>query len=1461
MLKVRLTLLLLVTFFSLRCRAQTAPATLTFERPQTAGMSGFRAMWNSPVVLSENGVTEIQDQGQFGKGPSAVWSPAKRQDGGLPGALAFDAVHRSLLVRFPGSGAAIAAKMAQGYTVAKMELVLPLKEVEFWPEGYRMSAGLSFVGDKWVKNPPTWHAVAWSLRRPWQADALTGPTFNSFINGRGFWAKYGAQDEKQDRFPRTYGPAEVSTRAPEGHLDVTPALNDAAFGPSLAVRLRRLDSCGFLVRKWESYDTRYKDGWNCYEYGTATGQRGILVKTPRLVVTFEPGPATALDPKALNFDVQAYAEELKAHPVGKATAVMPTADEIRGFAARFAFERPAWMPEWQWQRVRELDAAGAGKRFPNTPEAYDHWIDELLNLPPRWFGGHLNPQFAVDALKYRDVLPAPVVEHQQAFQASWLMPDRKTEELVHPQGIHGDDNEKYLARTGDWRGNTSFYRAGYTHEMSTMNFNHSAASGALLGGRLINSRYAMEDGRFGLENLVLKTWAWGNGSTQESIDHYYLALTLWGEKNFADWSPSRLDRMMGLSAITKTTEELACAYHPNLRNFVAYSSRTDLSDVMGGQDGTKYVLDTLSKRGALLDMGKKTTVGGITVNGDLTPPELIAEQTMNGPWADNWVSDIVDDKPLPFALSALGDGGRIRQTYLGQNYGVASVSQSDNMTVPFMMQWRHSDQQVTSAAALTTLTARYGINRTNLLDTLDHATHGKINNNANGALSTFGSETYHLQDKNKVILLTSPVKGLSFGFQSWPGIPAEVTSLQTTIGLMDWREKADWELYVDGVRVSSYPVNVKAGQHIALRDGTSYLGIVPLPATDLGRDAEVVITDQTGPMVNLQGGGATRPALLIEQYNYKSSTPLPEASKTSDALDQSYGGFALEMGDDSEFPDFAAFQQHFSASSLQTSWNPASHSLKVSYVSGPDTMACEFCPVDGQPAFVFRTVDGHAADLPYGVLRDTTVSMQCGTGDLRKNGLVIQSQPGIVTYGMSNPAAETLAAYNPLPDPNLWTMSGPQGFAVEPDGRVGIFKVILDRRAKRLVLEHAARPADEKRLDLARHAFIFGLPTDTTVVVNGREMAKNPPTAQVNGRPAVLVSLTDAPPNPAIALAHHAIMQQLLGAIGQPPRYLRNWYVLGTNGIPPETGHAIETGLEPDASLSGSVVDSLGFMQRWRPMLLGGSAIASSPADLQFGLPDPAPGRVAYVLTKIESDRERTVQFKVTSRDNYDRISIPPAWLDGQIVTDAANAPRLLQLKRGLNQLVVAVKDTGRANLAVALFDDWGLPLTDGVRFDWRPAGLPASVSPAYGFSAATLEFAGPDGKPVRSQDLLTSPNDPQNPRSITVRTVAVHTFNYFRDPLVQPGNYDVILRLKVEDNHGAAPVADFRAGPEGVDGAATVAQKSITAADLSEAGKVVSVRLPCIIKGTKPAIIGWTLTLYPGVTAVSVVLQPRETN
>ncbi|HOS44589.1 MAG TPA: hypothetical protein PK794_12915, partial [Armatimonadota bacterium] len=409
----------IVSWFLLGLAVAAGAQQLVITGAEMAGISGFRAYWDTPVVVTEDGATRMKDHGAFGKGLVADWST------GQPGAPVFDAVHRGLLVRFPGAAERIAEQVRQGKVVQTVEIVLPYVDTEMYPLDYQMPAGMSFLGDLWVREKPQWHAVAWALRKPWRADPRLGPTFNAHVNGVSYWGRFGAQDEQADRFPARFGPTEVSYQRTEGRMDVTALLADPAFGNTLAARLRTLSDCGFLVKKWETYDARFNHGG--YEYGGAPGHRGIRIKAPTLVVTFAPGQADlgALPPAA---DITAVA------PGGTPTAVMPTPQELRGYIERYRFKQPKDMPEWQWRRTKDLfSLSDSGGGFPTSADAYAAWVDGLLAMPYRMFTGHHTPLTTHTYLLYRDGMPEVLREHLRNYWAAWLMPGRPYTELQHNQ--------------------------------------------------------------------------------------------------------------------------------------------------------------------------------------------------------------------------------------------------------------------------------------------------------------------------------------------------------------------------------------------------------------------------------------------------------------------------------------------------------------------------------------------------------------------------------------------------------------------------------------------------------------------------------------------------------------------------------------------------------------------------------------------------------------------------------------------------------------------------------------------------------------------------------------------------------------------------------------------------------------------------------------------------------------------
>ena len=126
------------------------------------GALSSEAMAADPLVL-QNRETAVIDGRDWNKS--------------FPNVRTADAVHRSLLLRFPGAAEQIAARLAQEGKIAKAEIVFEYEDIELQPGGYEVRGQLR---DTVKKDPPRLHYVAWALRRPWcSAEGVPAPTFNA----------------------------------------------------------------------------------------------------------------------------------------------------------------------------------------------------------------------------------------------------------------------------------------------------------------------------------------------------------------------------------------------------------------------------------------------------------------------------------------------------------------------------------------------------------------------------------------------------------------------------------------------------------------------------------------------------------------------------------------------------------------------------------------------------------------------------------------------------------------------------------------------------------------------------------------------------------------------------------------------------------------------------------------------------------------------------------------------------------------------------------------------------------------------------------------------------------------------------------------------------------------------------------------------------------------------------------
>ncbi len=1137
-----------------------AEEQIVIDKADLAGMSGFRAQWDKTIPVAQDGARILKDGVVKDWGQTAVW------DGEKPGPLAFDAVHRSLLVRFPGAAEKIAEALSAGKTVAKAELVLPHLDEELWPTGsggadYPSSDGyryrMNWDCDKLYRaQRPNWHAVAWLLRKPWQADPTNGPTYNASINGAVYWKRFGASDTTEDRFPGRLGPVEVSSYKPDGRMDVTAVLTSEDYGATLGQRLRTLSDCGFLIAKEEVYDARYFQG--AYEWAVSTGPRAILIKNPSLVITLKEakGEKAKLPPAA---NVAEQADKHRGNPQGLPTAVLPSPEELAKMNTHF-MERPEWMPEWQFAHVRQLmglesqgdikpfyyrllpqhiinrtrdvaerEAKAAKGPVPDLDYVvYLAWVDWVHGTPPRWWDGHLTGADNIMRwYNFREAMPAPMQESIIRSWNAWLMPDRESEldpklrreydnisgKLVHPmvddprvgkskagKAAEWNQGDTYYKATGDWRGNKSYYRSGFTREMSTANFNSSATAGALLNGQIIGSTNAMADGRAGLMTFPFWMWTHSAGVGQEYIDHYYWAIATAGNKVFADYCEQPEDKMAGWSIIEKTVNDLAGAYHPNLMKLLGPTSRTFYEHVLGVQDGLYHILHVISPRGALKDVDTgvlpslsfATNKEGRAVSpnsawGHDYPAATVALQSMSGPWASPWFGELVDEKPLPFSLMVEKEGDPVC-TYFGENYGLSCIRQKAQR-IHALGHWRRKAELPKSMSDIGTLEMRIGFNKTT------------IANDAEGVITQQGFYRCY-QQANRFIMLAKPnpntIKEMAGNWKRGNfNHPAEdITSVQCSTALFNFEKPSlTWKIYVDEKPVTSLPVSAKCGQVITIHDGVSYLALRPLPTDDLGRDADITLEEGNSQIQPYHEQTNIKPALFVHANFYRKSQAI--SADVLKQLENAKSGFVLEMGDEKEYGSFAKFQAKALKAKLATGKNG-----EVTYSTGDDTLVASW------ESFTVNGKDPCAILKEKNLCQDTSLT-QMGRGRLEKNGALIErgkSHPELNLFLQTFPKQKIYVAMNLLPNYLDYTFKEPGGVKIAADGRLSMC---------RFAVKHA------QEIDVTYHAFggVYA-PKDpaeaaTVLLITGM---KGKPLVTLNGKGAELkkwkdgwlLALTDA---------------------------------------------------------------------------------------------------------------------------------------------------------------------------------------------------------------------------------------------------------------------------------------------------------------------------------------------------------------
>ena len=246
--------------------------------------------------------------------------------------------------------------------------------------------------------------------------------------------------------------------------------------------------------------------------------------------------------------------------------------------------------------------------------------------------------------------------------------------------------------------------------------------------------------------------------------------------------------------------------------------------------------------------------------------------------------------------------------------------------------------------------------------------------------------------------------------------------------------------------------------------------------------------------------GEIAPALIVSIFNMRRDKPIPLGElDLKTIMGRTYGGFVLEMGDVEQHGSFEAFARHIAAAELTATWQENDRRLDVTYRTGKDVMEAGFTSDFSQPAeyhyvvnpgsqekaIPYRRLNGQWPYLPAGIERDTSWSQQGTTGRLEKNGAVLATYPGRKAYLLADPKSGATVGYNPLPDPQPWSMTTRDGVTIRADGWVSLLRVEYRPWSKEIEIDHTPK-AKQDDTNMARTMTVTGLKEPPRVRVNGR---------------------------------------------------------------------------------------------------------------------------------------------------------------------------------------------------------------------------------------------------------------------------------------------------------------------------------------------------------------------------------------
>jgi len=381
-------------------------------------------------------------------------------------------------------------------------------------------------------------------------------------------------------------------------------------------------------------------------------------------------------------------------------------------------------------------------------------------------------------------------------------------------------------------------------------------------------------------------------------------------------------------------------------------------------------------------------------------------------------------------------------TYLGHNYGLSSMTCDLGSEWPVLGVWRRVPRDVEKLDDLGVMFLWPYLN-------------GKVvsmYNQQEPRGVKWNCPNVSLQHQNRMIHVVRPPERIFAADFCKDGIK----SFSSRISVFTYGQGKTRSVWINGKRIDRFPVTASAGDVIALDEGASYCGLIALPATDLGREHQVVISYEW-------------PRLNLDSYVVNVAEPLPNSDATWSALADATAGWVIELGDHEEHGSFAAFQQHLQRAKLTTRWSAKERTLHVTYTSGGDTLelGCSTAHrrkekreryIRPERIMTHQRVNGQWPWPARGIDLDCPLGQLGNAARLEKGGAVLKTREGQMAMLRIEPISGTYEAVNPFTDPQTLELTTPEGVAIRSDGPFGCGRITVRPKENRLWIDHCLPP-------------------------------------------------------------------------------------------------------------------------------------------------------------------------------------------------------------------------------------------------------------------------------------------------------------------------------------------------------------------------------------------------------------------